>query len=203
MFYCSNCGASVSPGAQSCPNCHGLFGGTGQGTAAQQAEQQKRYQQTLKADQVRQRRVEREHRHDRRSVGSQKRWNRVAHRNAGALQALEGFCVAVARANHSRRPAFDTEPRAIDFWVRDVAWLETPPHSRNPKMSPDAMVYGVSSLAFVRQLAFGPRHYKYPTRKAIRHIEKGIIRSECNPVLGASQLNYEEQDAKKKLDSLL
>lgn len=203
MYYCSNCGAAVSPGAQSCPNCHGFFSGTGQGTVAQQTERQKRYRQTLKADQDRQRRVARERRRDKRCVGSQKRWCRVAHRNADALQALEGFCVAVAEAGHSRRPAFGTEPRAIDFWIRDVGWLVTAPHSRNPKMRPDAMVYGVSGFAFVRQLVFGPRHYKYPTRRVIRHIEKGILRSERGPGLGAPGLNYEEQEAKKKLDSLL
>jgi len=37
----------------------------------------------------------------------------------------------------------------------------------------------------------------------MRHIEKGIIGTECNSLLGESQFNYHEQEAKKKLDSQL
>lgn len=56
MYYCSNCGAAVPAGAERCPNCHGSFSGTGQGSGAQQAERQKQYREYQKADQVREKR---------------------------------------------------------------------------------------------------------------------------------------------------
>lgn len=82
MYCCGNCGAAVSADAKSCPNCRAAFGGKRQGSEAERVERQQRYKQTVKADRLREKRRERERRADRRAIGSQKRWNRIAHRNA-------------------------------------------------------------------------------------------------------------------------
>jgi hypothetical protein len=89
MFYCGNCGARVAAGAKSCPSCHAVFDDqVGQGSSVQRVQRQKRFRETQAAERARTRRQQREQARDQRICGSERKWQRAAKHNAGALGAL-------------------------------------------------------------------------------------------------------------------
>lgn len=191
MIYCSNSGAAVSANAKACPNCHGSFGGTGQGTAAGRLERQKSHQQHVKASQRRDRNRAKAYRREERLRGSSRKWRRVAGRSAEAMATLEAFCATIQQGMHSH-PSVDGVHRTIDFWAHDVIWLRTPPNAHNPKSVP-------GFTPGWKQFVVGPHSMKYPTRKAIRYIENGMIRTECNLLLRERHLDHDARALKDRL----
>ena len=192
--FCGECGAPVAPGATSCPRCRVFFSGVGQGTPAEQAERQRLYKQQSAAAHKHQREQARQRRKGQRVCGSQRKWLHAKNRNGEALRVLDALCATVQQRAHQL--SMSNEPHVIDAIAHEVVWLRTSPPNRDPRMNP-------FSPWSIKEVLVGPR-LKYPTKRALRHVENEIVRIDKRPGEPHTlDVDYNASRLKDELDRLL